>query len=506
MFIRILILVFLMLDFAEASLKSFADGVVSVKQSGGVISTNDRTILFGGGYTLKVPNIKLTPFAIQAPSLKAGCGGIDMVFGSLGFLDKEQFVKFAEGILAAAPGVAFDLALKTLCPSCADTLKSLQAMANQINTMSLDSCQTATALGNMALDAVAGNNAKDSLSNNKTNSFFKGMNEKYEETATKTLQDFNNTLANIANPSLRPKIALFLGQTSIQENEKFNSAYLLEYMFKDISYINGLDYKILRSLTGDIKIEQIGQGDNPTTIKELKPLSSRRDYKFTLTSSSHIEAFNTNTEKILKRLIGEADDLPTIYNANDAMERATNDTFPKGTLNNEYKKIVDEIIRKISNREQINDDELKFLGRFNFPVYKIFNALGNNKLTQAVLENSSKELATMLSAQILYELLITASFEIQKRASEFNAYKEKITRIPVNSKDEIKAYLENMSQATKQAAGVCSKIYSDAYQNFLKVLNKNDSIKKAYELKQLVMVRANPNIINNLEFIKALAK
>lgn len=36
-------------------------------------------------------------------------------------------------------------------------------MANQINNMGLDSCQAATALGNMALDAVAGNNTKEDL-------------------------------------------------------------------------------------------------------------------------------------------------------------------------------------------------------------------------------------------------------------------------------------------------------------------------------------------------------
>ena len=82
-------------------LKNFADGVVSVKESGGAISTRDRTVLFGGGYTMKTPNIRLTPFNVTAPSLKAGCGGIDMVFGSLGFLNKEQFVKFAENILKA---------------------------------------------------------------------------------------------------------------------------------------------------------------------------------------------------------------------------------------------------------------------------------------------------------------------------------------------------------------------------------------------------------------------
>ena len=169
---KIIITIALLVSFSNASLKDFADGVVNVKESGGTINTRDRTILYGGGYTMKVPNVTLTPFQVKAPSLKAGCGGIDMVFGSLGFLDKEQFVKFAEGIMAAAPGVAFDLALKTLCPSCSETLKALQSMANQINNMSLDSCQAATALGNSALEAIVGNNTKEELSNNSVNNFF----------------------------------------------------------------------------------------------------------------------------------------------------------------------------------------------------------------------------------------------------------------------------------------------------------------------------------------------
>src|SRR5574344_763290 len=184
---RILIFSFFFISFLEASLKNFADGVVNVKENFGAISTRDRTVLFGGGYTMKVPNVTLTPFQVKAPSLKAGCGGIDMVFGSLGFLDKEQFVKFAEGIMAAAPGVAFDLALKTLCPSCSETLKALQAMANQINNMSLDSCGAATALGNEALEAIVGNNTKEDLANNKVNNFFDGINKSYIEPVTAKL-------------------------------------------------------------------------------------------------------------------------------------------------------------------------------------------------------------------------------------------------------------------------------------------------------------------------------
>src|SRR5574344_1936172 len=79
-------------------------------------------------------------------------------------------------------------------------------------------------------------------------------------------------------------------------------------------------------------------------------------------------------------------------------------------------------ILSILKRTTISNQDLEFRGRFNFPVYKIFNTLGNNEFTLTVLENSSKELATMLSAQILYELLIQASFEIQKRVSELDSY------------------------------------------------------------------------------------
>ncbi|MDD3056171.1 MAG: conjugal transfer protein TraH [Aliarcobacter sp.] len=503
---KIFLIICLTISFSNASLKNFADGVVSVKESGGTLNTNDRTVLFGGGYTMKVPNIKLTPFAVKAPSIKAGCGGIDMVFGSLGFLDKEQFVKFAEGIMAAAPGVAFDLALKTLCPSCSETLKALQSMANQINNMSLDSCQAATALGSSALEAIVGNNTKDDLSNNSANNFFKGMNENYLKSGTDFLQKSNNWLAGVGNndPLRRPKLIMFLSQTNVSSGNN----YLLKYMFNNISYINGLDYNILRALTGDIKIISIANSDNPTVINFLPPLEtgSRAYFTTAMRDKNDIRTFNTNVENILKRLIGETDNFPTIYNDSDEIESSTNSTFPKGTLHNEYFNKVKSIVSKIINRTSLTTQELEFLGRFDFPVYKIFNTLGNNDFTLSVLDDSSKELSTMLSAQILYELLIKASFEIQKRVSELDTYASQTTKLPITNKGDLREYLKEMSEATRQSAGVCFKIYNDSYRTFLSKLNRNESIKKAKELKQLVMVRTQPDLLNNLMFLETINK
>ena len=42
MLVRSILLFFLLLSGLQASLKNFADGVVSVKESGGTINTNDR--------------------------------------------------------------------------------------------------------------------------------------------------------------------------------------------------------------------------------------------------------------------------------------------------------------------------------------------------------------------------------------------------------------------------------------------------------------------------------
>ena len=487
-------------------LKNFADGVVSVKESGGAISTRDRTVLFGGGYTMKTPNIRLTPFNVTAPSLKAGCGGIDMVFGSLGFLNKEQFVKFAEGIMAAAPGVAFDLALKTLCPSCSETLKALQAMANQINNMGLDSCQAATALGNMALDAVAGNNTKEDLKNNSVNDFFRGLNDSYLTPATTQLQKANAYLGNVGSgdPLYRPKMVKFMTQTSLSNG----SDYLLNYMFGNISYISGLDYYILRSLVGDVKIKSLASGDNATVLLFLPPLDENGSSLMvtSLSDNDGIKAFQTNTENIINRLIGGTEKVPTIYNSGDEIQQANTASFPIGTLHKEYSKKVENIIKSILNRQAVSNENLEFLGRFNFPVYKIFNTLGNNEFTLGVLESTSNELATMLGTQILYELIIQASFEIQKRISELDTFSALTPKLPIANKAELREYLQQMSTAARQAAGVSYKIYQQSYSAFLTKLNTNESINTAKKLKELVMVRTNPDILNNLEFAKTINK
>lgn len=60
---KIIITIALLVSFSNASLKRFCGWGCKCKREGGTINTRDRTILYGGGYTMReFPNVTLTPF------------------------------------------------------------------------------------------------------------------------------------------------------------------------------------------------------------------------------------------------------------------------------------------------------------------------------------------------------------------------------------------------------------------------------------------------------------
>jgi conjugative transfer pilus assembly protein TraH len=84
----------------------------------------------------------------QLPSLKAGCGGIDLFGGAFSFINKEQFVALLRNIGSNAVGYAFKLALQSISPDIDKLLTELQDQINKINSMNINSCEAAQALVN----------------------------------------------------------------------------------------------------------------------------------------------------------------------------------------------------------------------------------------------------------------------------------------------------------------------------------------------------------------------
>ncbi|MCK9195414.1 MAG: conjugal transfer protein TraH [Syntrophales bacterium] len=118
--------------------------------SPGAYDAQTRGFIVGGSLSARVPQDTLQPFSIKAPSIKAGCGGIDIFGGSFSFINADQFVQFMQSIGQNALGYAFSLGLEAVCPTCNSVIKWLREKMDMLNKFNMDSCMAAKALVNSA--------------------------------------------------------------------------------------------------------------------------------------------------------------------------------------------------------------------------------------------------------------------------------------------------------------------------------------------------------------------
>jgi len=113
-----------------------------------------RDVFTGGSFRMYVPQTQTQFVSITPPSFSAGCNGIDAAFGGFSFINGEKLKQMVKAIMSAAPGYALDLAIRTLCPMCADIMQKIRELSNWANSLSLDSCGAAMSLVNTAAEGI----------------------------------------------------------------------------------------------------------------------------------------------------------------------------------------------------------------------------------------------------------------------------------------------------------------------------------------------------------------
>jgi conjugative transfer pilus assembly protein TraH len=87
----------------------------------------------GGSLFMRSPNKVYQLAAIQFPSAKAGCGGIDVFGGSFSHISATEFKNMLKNITAALPGIAFQLALEAVSPLLGGLSKWAKGLETWIN-------------------------------------------------------------------------------------------------------------------------------------------------------------------------------------------------------------------------------------------------------------------------------------------------------------------------------------------------------------------------------------
>lgn len=473
------------ISFSRADITSFANNAIVELDSPGTSRSNERTILYGGGMTIKAPISSYYPLNIQPPSVKAGCSGIDMTFGSVSFLDGDQMVAFAQNILSAAPGVAFDLALKTLCPSCSDTLKSLQTMANQINAMGMNSCQAAKALSASLKDStsiLAEQKTQTELPD--SDSWLKRINENQLKNANDFLSNFNNKVNNGCTGSGCKPIKFFT-QTEIDS--------VLQYMMSDApSYYRDFE-SVFRALMGDVIITSRPNGE----------ILGKVTWKSSIDALEAGEvAQGSNAERLFKRLIGE-DVEASVLLADGATAGAA---FSPGTLSNDFERKIQMIIDNFANRRAHSQELLDFVGMFRAPVYRLFNVYSSMPEGWKILEDSKKELAKMLAMEFVYHYILEISMMATNYRTQYESAKSSLVDLPFKDALNSVSWVETMSKNSRIAANIAYKIYIEKYDLYSKKATQTaEMVKKINELKQFAISRTSPDLYENYLYSKTIS-
>jgi conjugative transfer pilus assembly protein TraH len=123
-------------------------GALGNVTSPGAFRGQAMNLYTGGSLMMRAPGRNYPLVNAQLPSLKAGCGGIDIFGGAFSFINKEQFVAMLRNIGSNAVGYAFKLALQSISPDIDKLLTELQDQMNKVNAMNINSCEAAQALVN----------------------------------------------------------------------------------------------------------------------------------------------------------------------------------------------------------------------------------------------------------------------------------------------------------------------------------------------------------------------
>jgi len=101
------------------------------------------------------------PISIQLPSVRFGCGGIDIFLGSMDLMNFDYLVSRMKNIMYTAGAFAFQYALSRLNPKANQIIQALDSAANFLNQLQLDECKAGKAIAAVVMSPFSKEAAED---------------------------------------------------------------------------------------------------------------------------------------------------------------------------------------------------------------------------------------------------------------------------------------------------------------------------------------------------------
>ncbi len=330
----------------------------------------------GGSLFLRdrVRNMQL--INIDPPSLRNGCGGINLFTGGFSFVNAEEITRFFQQVMSNAGGYMFDLALETAVPEIAHAMQYIQKLAQEINSNNFNSCEMAeTLVGGMwpRTKATQQHICKD-LGN------YSGKFADWAEARQKCSDDtkYNETMDKTKEAGYQQ----YKQSVIINKNLIWDALNTSGYITDDDTL-----KEFFMSLSGTIIYGSEGK------VKIYSPLAKDRRVLKALLEGGDAEIYKCDAKEYTKCL--------KITPTKTKIEK-TNSLYEK------VKKTINEIVTAVSNDTGKLDPRLEsFLEMTKFPLLKFITThlMASQPAMAMSIANYSEAIAKSLLMQYMHESL-----------------------------------------------------------------------------------------------------
>ncbi|MBP2160579.1 MULTISPECIES: conjugal transfer protein TraH [Asticcacaulis] len=96
-----------------------------------------------GNFSYRAPQMNTQVASVGMPSVKSGCGGIDIYGGSFSFINSDQIVASMKAIAQNALGLLFQMAVDSLSELLGSNMKDAFKKMQDLNGVNINSCEAA---------------------------------------------------------------------------------------------------------------------------------------------------------------------------------------------------------------------------------------------------------------------------------------------------------------------------------------------------------------------------
>ena len=221
----------------------------ATKSSPNMFEAQKRGYASAGNLSLRFNNESDYLVSIAPPRFRAGCGGIDMFFGSFSYLKEDYLLKklerIAEGTMAT---FVFDIAMSVLSEPVQKSMKSLEALIDRLNQLQIDDCKAAKGVAAYLKSTSSGEEQSEALSKFLVES---GLYDFYQAAQDEHAEDNTDKVMEAKGVSIEDMTS---GCPTEMKNVFFKDGSILVNVAQEMD-IPEAQTRIMSAIVGDVAIE-----------------------------------------------------------------------------------------------------------------------------------------------------------------------------------------------------------------------------------------------------------